>query len=245
MKTHIWKSAIFCLAVFLLLPAVSTAQGKRQHGVEEMEKKAHALYQQGRYREACDIYIQTTQARSGEHSSRVVRGLTVFLLVDIIGVLFFLYVEKRKAFALLVEKNKDCASRPVISTTSIHFVEDGVESPQEKHIVEQLQQLFEKDKVYLDSELNIDYLSSQIGVNRTVLSKVINQHVGCTFPTLLNHYRINEAIRLLSNSETQNYKMEAISTMSGYNNRQVFHAAFKKETGLTPMEFKKVLVSKA
>lgn len=245
MKTHIWKSAIFCLAVFLLLPAVSTAQGKRQHGVEEMEKKAHALYQQGHYREACDIYIQTTQARSGEHSSRVVRGLTVFLLVDIIGVLFFLYVEKRKAFALLVEKNKDCASRPVISTTSIHFAEDGVESPQEKHIVEQLQQLFEKDKVYLDSELNIDYLSSQIGVNRTVLSRVINRHVGCTFPTLLNHYRINEAIRLLSNSETQNYKMEAISTMSGYNNRQVFHAAFKKETGLTPMEFKKVLVSKA
>lgn len=243
MKSHIHKSAILLLAIFSLMPAIVMAQGKRHHGVDEMEKKAHALYQQGHYREACDIYIQTTQARSGEHSSRVVRALTIFLLVDIIGVLFFLYVEKRKAFALLVEKNKDCASRPVISTTAIHFAEEGVVDPHEKHIVEQLQQLFEKEKIYLDSELSIDYLSSQLGVNRTVLSKVINHHIGCTFPTLLNHYRINEAIRLISNPETQNYKMEAISSMSGYNNRQVFHSAFKKETGLTPIEFKKVLLS--
>ncbi|MCQ2295566.1 MAG: AraC family transcriptional regulator [Bacteroidales bacterium] len=243
MEILIRKFAIVPLIVFLLLPAISTAQGKRQHGVDEMEKKAYALYQQGHYREACDIYIQTTQARSGEHSSRVVRGLTLFLLVDIIGVLFFLYVEKRKAFTLLVEKNKECATRPVFSTSSIRFAEDGVVDPHEKHVVEQLQQLFEEGKIYLDSELSIDHLSSQMGVSRTVLSKVINQHVGCTFPTLLNHYRINEAIRLLSNSETQNYKMEAISSMSGYNNRQVFHAAFKKETGLTPLEFKKVLFS--
>lgn len=243
MKSSIYKLVISILVIFSLLPNSAMAQGKRQHGVEELEKKAHALYQQGRYQEACDIYIQTTEARSGEHASRIVRGLTIFLLVDIIGVLFFLYVEKRKAFALLVEKNKDCASRPVISTTSIHFAEEGVVEPHEKHIMEQLQKLFEKDKIYLDSELNIDYLSSQIGVNRTVLSKVINQHVGCTFPTLLNHYRVNEAIRLLSNPETQNYKMEAISSMSGYNNRQVFHSAFKKETGLTPIEFKKVLLS--
>lgn len=243
MKIHIRKFVYLFLVVFLLIPGAIMAQGKRQQGVEEMEKKAYSLYQQGHYREACDIYIQTTQARSGEHSSRVVRGLTIFLLVDIIGVLFFLYVEKRKAFALLVEKNKECATRPVISTTAISFADDNVVDPHEKHIVEQLQQLFENGKIYLDSELSIDALSLQLGVNRTVLSKVINQHVGCTFPTLLNHYRINEAIRLLSNPETQNYKMEAIGSMSGYNNRQVFHAAFKKETGLTPLEFKKVLIS--
>lgn len=243
MKNHIRKSVVSFLALFLLSTTTIWAQGKREHGVDELEKKAYSLYQQGHYQEACDIYIQTTEARSGEHSSRIVRGLTIFLLVDIIGVLFFLYVEKRKAFALVVEKNKDCASRPVISTTSIHFAEEGVVDPHEKHIMEQLQELFEKEKIYLDSELNIDALSSQLGVNRTILSKVINQHVGCTFPTLLNHYRINESIRLLSNPETQNYKMEAISSLSGYNNRQVFHSAFKKETGLTPIEFKKVLLS--
>jgi len=45
---------------------------------------------------------------------------------------------------------------------------------------------------------------------------------------------------LLTNNKTSNYKMEVISDMCGFNNRQVFHAAFKKETGLTPNDFRKM-----
>lgn len=232
-------SAFFIIMLLCFSPSLF-AQGKANKEIEKQEKLATSLYEQGKYKEACDIYISTNKIRNGENQSKILRGIASFFLVDIIGILFFLYIEKRKACKLLVEKNKMCASRPVINASTINYQDSDLDNENEKQLLEHLQQLFEKDKIYLDSELTIESLSSRLGVNRNLISRIVNQRIGCSFPTLLNHYRINEAIRLLTNNETKNYKMEAISLMSGYNNRQVFHSAFKKETGLTPTEFKNV-----
>lgn len=240
---YFYKINLIILVFLLCSSSPLYAQGKAKKEIEKQEKIANSLYENGKYKEACDIYIANNKLRNGANESRILRGIVSFFLVDIIGILFFLYIEKRKAYKLLVEKNKICASRPVINTSSINFQETNLENDNEKHLLDQIQQLFESDKIYLDSELTIESLSTRLGVTRAVISKIVNQHIGCSFPTLLNHYRINEAIRLLTNDETKNYKMEAISLMSGYNNRQVFHSAFKKETGLTPTEFKNVSMS--
>lgn len=235
---------IFAILIFTALFQFSFAQGKASPRVEQLEENAFSLYKQGHYQEACDIYIATTAIRSGEHHNRIMEGLFIFLLVDIVGVFFFLYIEKRKAYRLLVEKNAQCAQRPVMSVASITYEENIPDSESDKIILEEVQRLFETEKIYLDSDLTIENLASRIGCSRQSLSHIINQYLECTFPTLLNRYRINEAVRLLTSPQSMHYKMEAISSMSGYNNRQVFHSAFKKETGLTPTEFKKVAQSR-
>jgi len=234
------------LILLLLVTFSSTlfAQGKAVPKVEQLEKKAFSLYQEGHYREACDLYITTTSLRSDADHSRVIGGLVIFLLVDVVGVFFFLYIEKRKAYKLLVDKNTQCAQLPVMNVSSISYDTLHPDSDVDRRILEQVQQLFEQEKIYLDSSLTIESLAAKIGCNRQTLSHCINQYMECTFPTLLNRYRVNEAIRLLTSPQTMNYKMESISLMAGYNNRQVFHSAFKKETGLTPSEFKQVAQSK-
>lgn len=235
--------------VCLLLLCVASiglcrAQGKSAIKLSDQEKTAYSLYQEGRYKEACDIYITTTEAHNSVQSTRLVVGLTIFLLVDVIGVLFFLYVEKRKAYRLLVDKNADCAQRPVMSMTAIDFDAVDVSEGRDRQLIEQLHELLEVDKVYLDSDLTIESLATRVGANRNVVSKLVNQHLGRTFPSLLNQYRVNEAVRLLTDPSTKNYTIEAIAQMCGYNNRQVFHSAFKKETGLTPTEFRGVAMSR-
>lgn len=231
------------LVVVFLSPQPSLGQGKAANHLSEQEKYAHQLYLQGRYKEACDIYVLTTSSHHDILRDRVVVGLAAFLLIDVIGALFFLYVEKRKAYRLLVEKTTECARRPVVNTAAITFNDADEVQGHERLLLDGLQQKLEVDKVYLDSDLTIESLAAALGTSRAILSKLVNQHLGRTFPTLINQYRINEAVRLLSHHKTRQYTIEAIAQMCGYNNRQVFHQAFKKETGITPMAFRDVAES--
>lgn len=111
---------------------------------------------------------------------------------------------------------------------------------QEQRILNALKSAMENDKAYLDAELNIQKLAVIVGTNKTTLSHIINNCLRQNFSTFLNKYRIREAVRLLSDKRMRNHKVEAIGEMSGYNNRQVFHAAFKKEMGITPTHFRKI-----
>lgn len=236
---------LLLLLLILVVPSgLCHGQGKSSTRLSDQEKRAFSLYEEGRYQEACDIYIATTKAHNSVQNSRIMAGMTIFLLVDVIGVLFFLYVEKRKAYRLLVDKNADCAQRPVMSMSAIDFESVDVSEGRDRQLLETLHQLLEGDKVYLDSDLTIESLASRMSTNRNVVSKLVNQHLGRTFPALLNQYRVNEAVRLLTDSRSSNYTIEAIAQMCGYNNRQVFHSAFKKETGLTPTEFRDVARSR-
>ncbi len=240
MKVVTKAFSLLLIVVFLFLGNSSTAKGKGSERLSDKEAEAFSLYEQGLYKEACEVYIANSQWRNDTLTEHVLRGLVVFFLIDIIGILLFLYAEKRKAYRLLVDRNTECAKRPVVNTAIIDFSE-LMANGKDQDILEGLQQKLEVEKVYLDGDLTIETLSTALGTNRNVLSKLVNHHLGRSFPALINQYRINEAIRLLGNPSTQNYTIEAVAQMCGYNNRQVFHNAFKKETGLTPVAFRDVV----
>lgn len=234
--THIRHLTI--LATFLLMSFVSFGQGKGVPSETLVLQKAQQLYDQKQYREACELLMQSSNHQVSVMHSRIMTGITIFLLIDVIGVFFFLYIEKRKAYKLLVDRNADCAKRPMFDPNAIDFSVPDADAGTDKVLLESIHMLFEKEKIHLDSDLKIDMVAQRLNTNRAVISKLINQYLGRSFPALVNQYRINEAVRLLLDPKTSNYKLDAIGSLCGFNNRQVFHAAFKKETGLTPLEFK-------
>jgi AraC-like DNA-binding protein len=217
------------------------AQGKSIRRIETQEKQAYELYNQGKYQDACKIYIQTTHQRSNTQRSKIEQAIFLFFLVDALGLFLFLYLEKQRAYKKLVSKNMQYAQKPIITEKDIYFKTNNIPDNKDKQLLINLQELFEKEKIYLNKDLNIIDLSKQMSTNKNILSKLINTYLNKTFPTLLNEYRVNEAIQLLTDKKTSNYKMEVISEMCGYNNRQVFHSAFKKETGVTPNDFRKLM----
>ena len=77
-------------------------------------------------------------------------------------------------------------------------------------------------------------LGTLVGTNKSRLSHVINTGLGQNYASLVNRYRVKESIQLLSDEQYFLEKLEAIGEMCGYSNRQAFHAAFKKEMGITP-----------
>lgn len=234
----------FVFGVLLFPPIALLGQGKAMPSAEKLEQKAVQLYEKGQYREACELLMSTAEAQASRRETRYLHGLTVFFLIDIAGVFFFLYIEKRKAYRLVVEKNTECAQHPVINAAAIRFDGHDCMDNRDQQLLEQLQAMFEVDKVYLDADLTIETLASRLGTNRSNMSKVINQYLGKSLPAILSQYRINEAVRMLTDSKSRQYTIEAVAQMCGYNSRQVFHSAFKKETGLTPTEFRKIAHSK-
>lgn len=58
------------------------------------------------------------------------------------------------------------------------------------------------------------------------------------YSCLLNEYRIKEAVHLLVDKRYVDKNIEEISTMVGFANRQSFYAAFYKNVGITPREYR-------
>ena len=58
------------------------------------------------------------------------------------------------------------------------------------------------------------------------------------YSSFVNKYRIDYAKALLKDKRYAGLKMEEISDMVGFSNRQSFYAAFYKYTGITPKQYK-------
>lgn len=162
------------------------------------------------------------------------------LAVAVAAVFIVLFIQSRRAYKKLLKKNLQNQENTFRLSEKIDFENVKTQTSADRDLVGQLQVLFEEQKVYLEPDININVLAKKMGTSRGVLSHVINQYFHKSFPALLNQYRVNEALRLLTDKSSKDYKLEVIGEMCGYRNRQVFHSAFKRETGITPNHFRKV-----
>ncbi|MDR6486290.1 AraC-like DNA-binding protein [Chryseobacterium vietnamense] len=113
----------------------------------------------------------------------------------------------------------------------------------QKEDPEQLKTLLnymETEKPYLDDKLTLQKLAKLIGMQEKPLSVLINQHTGKHFFDFINEFRINQAKTILK-EQPQLTVLEVLYEV-GFNSRSSFYTAFKKETGVTPTDYRKSIV---
>ena len=95
------------------------------------------------------------------------------------------------------------------------------------------------NKRYLDPELNLYTAARELATNRSYLSAAINAQ-GVKFTEIVNRYRIREAIRTFSEKgePLHNATVEEIAIAVGFRSKSVFFDAFRRETGMTPSNFR-------
>lgn len=103
-----------------------------------------------------------------------------------------------------------------------------------------LLQYMENQKLYLDSSLCINDLAKKVSIPPHNLSQVINTCFNQNFFDFINSYRINESKRLLSEQDSAKKTVLEILYETGFNSKSVFNTAFKKHTGMTPTQFRKL-----
>ncbi|WP_143960297.1 helix-turn-helix domain-containing protein [Litoribacter populi] len=106
---------------------------------------------------------------------------------------------------------------------------------------EQLTQIMEKDKPYLEPTLNLAGLASLLKITPHQTSQVINENAGTNFSDYVNAYRVDTVKELLTEPQFRNYTLLAIAFEAGFNNKNSFNTAFKKHVGKTPTAYRKAI----
>ena len=100
---------------------------------------------------------------------------------------------------------------------------------------------FEKAVKYIENryykDISVEDIAKNVNISESALFKYFKKHLNTTPIAYLNSLRITMAKYLLKN-EPQ-LSVESVSQSVGYNFRTYFIECFKKETGITPMQFKK------
>jgi AraC-like DNA-binding protein len=101
--------------------------------------------------------------------------------------------------------------------------------------------LLRNEKPYLDPQVSLSNLSEKLSISTKHLSQVINQSFNKNFFDFVNTYRIQEFQQILTDSRDDKLTVLEVMFQAGFNSKSSFNTAFKKETGLTPTEFRKTI----
>lgn len=101
---------------------------------------------------------------------------------------------------------------------------------------QKIQQAVEYIKDNYDKDLNMAVVSNHISMNYSLFSYVFKQYTGNNFVNYLKEIRIQEAKRLL---EETDMKVIDISCRVGYENEKHFMKTFKAALGVSPTEYRK------
>lgn len=150
-------------------------------------------------------------------------------LAYIIFIILFMIISYLIINKLILAKNK------VVEK----YFNSSLSMEKSKILMENIIHLFEKEKIYLNN-ITIHDIAKRLNTNEKYISQTININLNKNFYNFVNSYRIEAAKKILMDKKYENYTIEALAKEVGFNSRSSFNVTFKKCTGLTPSEYKKL-----
>ena len=97
----------------------------------------------------------------------------------------------------------------------------------------------DNEKIFQQNDLKLGDVAKKINLPAYYVSQVINEKLGKNFYDFINEYRVEEVKRRFADKKYDHMTILAAGFDSGFNSKTAFYSAFKKNTGVTPTEFKK------
>lgn len=130
-------------------------------------------------------------------------------------------------------------SREPTDTSAIpKYQKSGLNPEKAQLYLQQLQQMMETSKAYVDSELTLTQLADRLSITPHNLSEVINTRLQQNFFDLINAYRLEQVKKDLADPAKRHLKILSIAFDAGFNSKAAFNTIFKKATQLTPSEYR-------
>jgi AraC-like DNA-binding protein len=165
-------------------------------------------------------------------------ALGIFTVLSLAGIIFYYQRKKAKQKQLfqniisrLEQKLKENNSSTFIPKENpLELVIDTTESQKDRTIPEAvekkiLQKLkkFEQSEKFINPNLSLSSLASDLKTNPRYLSEIISQHYGKNFNTYINELRIEYICRnILEDSKYRKYKVGALAEISGFSSAENF-----------------------
>ena len=103
---------------------------------------------------------------------------------------------------------------------------------------EKIMNIIVMQKKYRDKEYSAKKLAEDLGTNTRYISAVVNVRFHMNYTSFVNKYRIDEAMSILVDKRYQDLRMEEVSDMVGFANRQSFYASFYRVMGMSPRDYR-------
>ncbi len=115
------------------------------------------------------------------------------------------------------------------------YASSGLDAGRRRRLAERLEADVRAGQWYLDNDVTLDTLATNLGVKRHHLSQILNQELAASFYTFINRLRVQHARALL---ESTGRTVLDIAYASGYNNKASFYKAFRDIAGMTPSAYR-------
>jgi AraC-like DNA-binding protein len=100
-----------------------------------------------------------------------------------------------------------------------------------------LQEVMYSQQLYKDMNLSRDKVAGILSTNRTYLTETVNRFTGLSFIYYINSFRIDEAIRLLSDPGND-IPIKALASEVGFSSISTFYKFFQATTEMSPAQFR-------
>ena len=177
--------------------------------------------------------------------------LLLLFAVGISTVVYILYRRKDKMYKQIVRqqyeflKKEKKAAQPAMPPPGPTSPQTEKPSPdhavRDAELFARIEYLMQTEGVYRQNDLTIERLAERLDTNRTYISRAINQQAGKTFSSYVNSYRIDEAVRRLSDVDDDT-PLKALAQTLGYNHLQTFYTSFQSAIGMPPSKYREKLL---
>lgn len=124
------------------------------------------------------------------------------------------------------------------------YEKSGLSEEKAKAYLQQLIDLMEKQQPYTNSELTLNQLAEMLSISSHNLSEIINTRLQQNFFDFINAYRLEKVKKDLADPAKSHLTLLAIAFEAGFNSKSSFNLIFKKQTNLTPSEYRRRMTEK-
>jgi len=164
-----------------------------------------------------------------------------------LGVSFFIYflsykglyqmnlVQNQAAVRELLKQRQNFNNKTSIKRSSA----ESTEGKTSKNVyLSKLMHLMGNEHLYRDPDIGLDIIADKIDISVSYLSQLINSSLDKNFTSYINFYRVRDVKNMLLDPDFNKYSILSIGLEAGFKSKSAFYNIFKKETGLTPNQYK-------
>lgn len=141
----------------------------------------------------------------------------------------------------LVEAEKKTVKPIAATQTESQQTATAASTAISEHLLQAISNAMQNTANFCNPDFSLSMLAQIVESNTNYVSQAINTSLNKNFRSLLNEYRIKEAMRRMKDNDTYgNYSIQGISESVGFKSASNFIAAFKKMTGMTPSLYQKL-----
>jgi len=182
----------------------------------------------------------------------------LLILIILAGAIFLLYRHKNKLYIQLLKQHQETLANERKLERRIEQMESlqetdtpttrktqavtGLTDKKHEEIYARLEELMNESHSYREKDLTVEKVAKMINTNRTYLSKAINERTGLSFNYYINSYRIEEAVRILSDPGND-IPLKTLSYELGFHSLSTFYKLFNSVIGMPPSKFREKVLT--